>query len=100
MKTSDHARMALLQEWLRASASGDRVYAGLSWRIYVANASYPTGSVTAYIKHADGNVAPVQTISGSCEPKSASKAFVTHGSCRANAHGHAERMLLRRKLER
>lgn len=34
-------------------------------RIYVANASYPTGSVTVYGKRADGNVAPVATISGS-----------------------------------
>jgi sugar lactone lactonase YvrE len=49
----------------QASASADRVYAGMSWKIYVANASYPTGSVTVYTKHADGNVAPVQTISGS-----------------------------------
>jgi hypothetical protein len=32
---------------------------GLVVEIDVANASYPTGSVTAYIKHADGNVAPV-----------------------------------------
>ena len=49
----------------QASAIADHLDAAMSWKIYVANASYPTGSVTVYSKHADGNVAPVQTISGS-----------------------------------
>lgn len=49
----------------QASAIADHLDAGMSWKIYVANASYPAGSVTVYTKHANGNVAPVQTISGS-----------------------------------
>jgi hypothetical protein len=49
----------------QASATSDHLDAGMSSKIYVTNASYPTGSVTVYTKHADGNVAPVQTISGS-----------------------------------
>ncbi len=49
----------------QASAIADHLDAAVSWKIYVANAPYPTGSVTVYTKHADGNVAPVQTISGS-----------------------------------
>ncbi|HEY1866713.1 MAG TPA: hypothetical protein VGG70_00360 [Candidatus Cybelea sp.] len=47
------------------SGAGDDVAASMSSKIYVANASYPAGSVTVYAKNADGNAAPVQTISGS-----------------------------------
>lgn len=49
----------------QVSAGADHIDASMSSKIYVANASYPTGSLTVYAKHADGNVAPVQTIGGS-----------------------------------
>lgn len=86
MKTSEHARNGIIagiaaalltacggsrspigvpDAMPQASAPEDRVHSGTSGKIYVANASYPAGSVTVYTKHADGNVAPVQTISGS-----------------------------------